>query len=104
MLMEPIKIQSVDLVDEQITVLYEELWFQEDIEKLRAALLNDIPNHNIKEITIGADRENIRFEWQLAEFVLNFDCYSQSCWFSAQDESSKSMLPSLFAKLTANKL
>ncbi len=96
MLMTHIAIQSINLTDEQITILFTKNWFQEDILALRVLLLNTIPNHYVKEVTLGADRENIRFLWQGAEFILNFDYYSQSCWFSAQDDLSTSKIQPLF--------
>ncbi len=93
-------IQSINIIGEHITVLFKQNWFQEDIIELRQLLLNKLPNHNVKEVTLGADRENIRFQWLNAEFILNFDYYSQSCWFSVQDEMSMSTIQSLFDLLT----
>ena len=98
--MSRITIQSINSIDVQITVLFDQNWFQEDIVELRLLLLNKVPEHNIKEITQGADRENIRFQWQGAGFILNFDYYSQSCWFSAQDEISAPKIETLFNMLT----
>lgn len=98
--MAHIAIQSINLISVQITVLFKKNWFQEDIIALRQLLLDKIPNHLIKEITLGADSENIRFLWQNAEFVLNFDYYSQSCWFNAQDEISTLAILPLFNLLT----
>jgi len=100
--MAHIAIQSINFIGEQITVLFEKSWFQEDIIELRQLLLDKIPNHHVKEITLGADRENIRFRWLNAEFILNFDYYSQSCWFNAQDEVSASKIQPLFNLLTEN--
>lgn len=101
--MSHIAIRSINLVDEQITILFKTSWFQEDIIVLRQLLLDKIPNHLVKEITLGADKENIHFLWLKAEFVLNFDYYSQSCWFSAQDNVSILAIPPLFNLLTQNK-
>lgn len=83
--MSPITIQSINLANDQITVLFKQSWLQEDITTLRQLLLNNIPNHYVKELIIGADIENVRFQWRDTEFILNFDCYSQSCWFDTQD-------------------
>ena len=41
----------------------------------------------------GADRESIRFYWQKTELVLNFDYYSQSCWFEGQANKILSTSP-----------
>lgn len=98
--MTQIEIQSIELIDEQISVLFEKTWFQEDIITLSQLLLSKIPDHSIKEATIGADRENIRFLWSSAELVLNFDYYSQSCWFSAHNEISAAQIQPLHSVLT----
>jgi hypothetical protein len=97
--MSKVAIQSVRLVDNHITILFDQDWFQEDIVELHRLLLARIPNSKIKEFTLGADRENIRFQWQSAEFMLNFDYYSQSCWVSSQDEISLPKIPQLFNTL-----
>ena len=98
LLMTPIK--SINLVNEKIAIIFDTLWFQEDINELSLQLLNTIQNYNIKEVTQGADRESCRFIWLSAEFSLHFDYYSQSCWFSAHDEISTSKIQSLFELLT----
>ena len=79
--MSAISIQSINLIDNQITVLFNQSWFQEDIITLRQLLIGNISGLYIKEVNIGADLENVRFQWLEKEFILNFDYYSQSCWF-----------------------
>ncbi len=101
--MSSIVIQSINLVNNQITVLFDQSWFQEDITTLRQLLLSNVPNLCIKEIVIGADLENIRFHWLETEFIINFDYYSQSCWFDTQDPHSLAETPALFNLLTQNK-
>lgn len=93
-------IQSFNCNNDQITVLFEQSWYQEEISTLKQLLLNKIPDHQIKEITKGADRESVRFCCLNAEFTLLFDYYSQSCWFSAQDVSSTTKIQPLFNILT----
>ncbi len=95
-----VTVQFIDFFDQKIAIIFDQNWFQEDIILLRKPLLNKIPDHQIKEITLGADRESIRFLWQTAEFVLNFDCYSQSCWICAQDDISATKIQSLYNLLT----
>lgn len=97
--MDHIEIQSINLIDEHIAVLFEKEWFQEDILMLSKLLLGRLASYQIKENTLGADRENIRFLWLNAEFTLNFDYYSQSCWFNAQDELSTKQINALFNTL-----
>ncbi|MBL4899617.1 MAG: DUF3630 family protein [Colwellia sp.] len=98
--MSSITIQSIDLIDNQITVLFDQSWFQEDIMTLRQLLLSNISNLCIKEVIIGADLENIRFQWLDKEFILNFDYYSQSCWFDTQNQHSLAEIQALFNILT----
>lgn len=89
-------IQSINCNNDQITVLFEQNWYQEEISTLKKLLLTKIPDHQIKEVIIGADRESVRFCCLNAEFTLQFDYYSQSCWLSAQDVSSTAKVQSLF--------
>ena len=100
--MEHLTISSIDLIDDHITIVFKNHWFQEDIHTLRQILLEQIPNHQIKETTLGADRESIRLLWLDAELMLNFDYYSQSCWFSAHNEMSTSKILPLFTALSKN--
>lgn len=95
-------IQRIDIVNENISITFEKNWFQEDINTLSQLLLKKIKNHNVKEIILGADKESYRFIWLGAEFVLNFDYYSQSCWFSAQDKISALKIKLLFDTLVTN--
>lgn len=94
------EIESIKIHNKQITVLYEKNWYQEDINILKPLLLDRILDHKIKEITVGADRESVRFCCFDAEFTLHFDYYSQSCWFSAHDVASKTKIQLLFNLLT----
>ncbi|NQY87236.1 MAG: DUF3630 domain-containing protein [Colwellia sp.] len=100
--MSPIAIQSINLVNNQITVLFEQHWFQEDITKLRQLLLSNVSSLCIKDIVIGADLENVRFQWLDTEFIINFDYYSQSCWIDTQDPLSIAITHSLFKLLVQN--
>jgi len=100
--MSTIAIQSINFIDNQITVLFNQHWFQEDITNLRELLLSNIPSLCIKEVTKGADLENVRFHWLDTEFTLSFDYYSQSCWFDIQDSNRLTETSSLFKLLTKN--
>ena len=65
-------------------------------------LFNNISNLCVKDVVIGADLENIRFLWLDTEFTVNFDYYSQSCWFETQDLQSLTEIDSLFNLLIQN--
>jgi hypothetical protein len=100
--MSSITIQSINFVDNQITVLFNQHWFQEDIINIRQLLLSNIPDLCIKEVIIGADLENVRFQWLGAEFTVSFDYYSQSCWFDTVDSNCLTEVISLFNLLKKN--
>lgn len=74
-------------------------WYQENINDLIELLFDPIMPLNIQESIIGADRVNVRFEWQQHHFVVNFEFYSQSCWIEGQDELSKQYLLTLYEML-----
>lgn len=89
---------QICLVTKQVdflTVQYAQEWFQEDIENLSTLIFSQLKSFEIQEKIVGADRENIRFSWQNHYFILNFDCYSQSCWLEGQDDVSTSYLENL---------
>ncbi|MFT7008070.1 MAG: hypothetical protein ACJAXJ_002609 [Colwellia sp.] len=100
--MSSIAVQSINCANNKITVLFNQSWFQEDITILRQLLLSNISTLCIKEIVIGADLENIRFQWLNTEYILNFDYYSQSCWFETQYPQSLTETNALFTLLTQN--
>ena len=100
--MSAITIQSINFGNNQITVLFEQHWFQEDIIKLRQLLLSNISNLYINEVVTGADLETVRFQWLDAQFILTFDYYSQSCWFDAQNDNSLPESRHLFNLLIQN--
>lgn len=95
-------IQSINLTDDNIIILFEKNWFQEDILVLSQSILKRIQNSHEKEVIKGADRENIRLLWLNSDFILNFDYYSQSCWLNAQDEIGTSKIQRLFEHITKN--
>jgi hypothetical protein len=100
--MSSLAVQSINCVNNQITVLFNQNWFQEDITTLRQLLLSNISTLRIKEIVIGADLENIRFQWRDTEYILNFDYYSQSCWFDTQYPQNLTETNDLFTLLNKN--
>lgn len=100
--MSSIAIQSINLVNNQITVLFNQHWFQEDITILQQLLLNNVSNLCIKETVIGADLEQVRFQWLDTEFSVTFDYYSQSCWFDSQGPDSLAEIQSFFNALSSN--
>jgi len=93
-------IQSIYIIDQQVSIIFQQNWFQEDIKELSQLILSTVSQHQIKEKIVGADRESLRFLWQRSEFILNFDCYSQSCWISAHDIASKTSISVLYKLLS----
>ena len=95
----PQSIKSLTYQAEHLSVYFENDWYQENIAALITLLLSPIMPVTMQEKIIGADRENIRFSWQKHYFVLNFDCYSQSCWLEGQGSKSTESLANLNAAL-----
>lgn len=90
---------SIQLINEQVAFIFVEYWYQEDIDSLSAKVLAYLLQAKVLETVKGADRENVRFIWQMKyHFSLNFDCYSQSCWLEGEDEVSKLQLEQLMAE------
>lgn len=94
-------IESIRLEQTCLSILFKQEWFQEDISVLKDLLLLPIMPVVIQEKNKGADREDIRFNWQASYFVLNFDYYSQSCWIEGQDDESAKFLSKLYAAINA---
>lgn len=75
------QILSIDLVNQNsLQITFTEAWYQEDIPQLTSCILNYLSELHVIEKTSGADREYTRFEWQQDYFIINFECYSESCW------------------------
>ena len=87
-------ITSVKIESQHVGISFDDIWYQEDIDVIQQSLLTIVKETKVVEKILGADRENIRFIWKNQyHFVLNFDCYSQSCWLEAEDDlSSKNLL------------
>ncbi len=99
-LRDEMSIDSIILNENVIIVNVKNNWYQEDILQLQQLLLDHIDSIIIQERIIGADRESIRFVWQSSyHYLLNFDYYSQSCWFESQDEISVKQLKKLLTLL-----
>ena len=88
-------IKTIECKEGYLAVLYDKYWSQEDIHSLSEQLLDPVMPVKFQEKNIGADREAIRFSWNDHFFVLNFDCYSQSCWIEGQDDSEVEYLDTL---------
>ena len=94
-------IKSLTHQAEHLNVIFNNSWYQDDIGLLVELLFIPITNVTMQEVIIGADRENHRFIWHESYFVLNFDCYSQSCWIEGQDQASKAQLANFHSSITA---
>lgn len=92
----PHRIKALSKQDSYVDITFENYWSQEDILSLQQLVLLPLIEVSIQEKNMGADRESIRFYWNESNFVLNFDCYSQSCWIEAHDNSSLLALSALY--------
>ncbi len=91
----PQRLESLTYQVDHLNVIFQQQWYQENIETLIDILFSPIMPVTIQEKIIGADRENIRFSWAGHHFVLNFEIYSQSCWIEGQDGQSTELLATL---------
>lgn len=90
---EQSKIASLILINENsLQINFTNNWYQEDVSQLTTDILSALTGHHILETISGADRENCRFEWQQEYFMLNFECYSQSCWIENETTPNLSFL------------
>lgn len=99
---EQSKIASLILINENsLQINFINNWYQEDVSQLTTDILSALTGHHILEKISGADRENCRFEWQQEYFMLNFECYSQSCWIENETTPNLSLLNSIKQHLEA---
>ncbi len=96
----PQSIESLTYQVDHLNVTFNNDWYQKNIAALTELLFLPIMPVVIQEKIIGADRENIRFSWDGNYFVLNFECYSQSCWIEGQDSTSTERLTTLHLAIT----
>jgi len=95
-----VQIKSMSLFEQRsLLINFNQEWFQENINQLKEYLLEQCSNIKELEVTIGADRAYIRFEYQRDFFTFQFECNSQSAWIEAEDETSRKTLPQLFSEL-----
>jgi hypothetical protein len=100
--MTDMTVHKINFFRDHINITFNTHWYQEDMINLRDLIFARIPNHEIKELVQGADRENLRFLWQDNEYILNLEYYSQSCWISAHDEKGISSITALLLTLNFN--
>ncbi|TYK66521.1 DUF3630 family protein [Colwellia echini] len=92
-------IESITYQQDHLNILFAQNWYQEDITELSKLVFLPVEPVIIKEQNFGADREDIRFNWNENYFVLNFDFYSQSCWIEGQDSAATECLNLLYTAI-----
>ncbi|MEO9509432.1 MAG: DUF3630 family protein [Nonlabens ulvanivorans] len=88
--------------DNSLQINFTDAWYQEDTPSLTAYLFEQLGNCSTLEVILGADRENCRFEWQQNYFILNFECYSQSCWIENETATDLATLNVIKQQLENN--
>lgn len=71
-----------------LQVLFNDDWHQENILNLSELVFEKLDHHQIIERVLGADKEYVRFVWKQHAFIINFECYSQSCWLEHEGEAA----------------
>ena len=77
-------IKSVEFNNESISILFHNVWSQEQISTVVPLIFNALVNVETLELQHGADCGLIRLKWNNTIFILQFDCYSQSCWIDVE--------------------
>lgn len=91
-----IQLTSVHIINEDsLQINFAKNWYQEDIKSFTTFILGHLDAHHVIEVISGADREYCRFEWQQHYFVLNFECYSESCWIENETTPNFNLLTSI---------
>ena len=94
-------LQNVVLViEDNLDIRFKEYWYQEDIEQLYQLLHIHISEFQLIESLMGADRQTYRLSHNNQYLLLNFDYYSQSCWFSVEVASEQALLMNLLTKFS----
>lgn len=83
------------LEEQAILILFPNYFEQEDLTLLAEFVLKEADSNLLEQLT-GADRLTVRFSYQSAYFVLQFEVYSQSCWIEAEDKQSEQQLEQLY--------
>jgi len=86
-----LQLSHITANENHIDIRFSTIWYQEDIPQLTELLFTRLPDVNIIEKQLGADRETYRLTIENNYLVLNFDCYSQSCWLEPESESDNLM-------------
>jgi hypothetical protein len=80
------EVASVELIGASVLQVQFTLdWSMEDSANLSEKLLMLVSAKVIERVQ-GADLQSIRFQSESAEFLLNFEEYSHSCWFECATE------------------
>ena len=85
-----------------INIVFDSDWYLEDISRLSEQIYANIPDSRAIETVTGADREYFRFEWQQQIYILQFECYGQSCWIEAEYEQGQKVIKQLCLQLSSH--
>ena len=70
-------------------------WYQENISNLSEFVFEKLDRYQVTEEVLGADMQYYRFKYNKHQFILHFECYSQSCWIEKEvdnDENTMELL------------
>jgi len=73
-------------------------WYQEDTLNLSEIVFDKLEDCQILEKISGADKEYVRFIWHGHAFIINFECYSESCWIEHEGVIENNAEPLLLVK------
>jgi hypothetical protein len=83
-------IKSATLINHNsLQISFTNDWYQENIINLAELVFEKLDHCQTIERVSGADKEYYRFMWSEHRFIVNFECYSQSCWIENEVEISE---------------
>lgn len=99
-----LNITNVVLIqNNSLQISFNKDWYQEDINNLAEFIFTKLKHCQITEEILGADMKYYRFEYNEHQFILHFECNSQSCWIEKEIDNDKNTMP-LLLKLKADML
>lgn len=97
------QLNHIVLQDDSCLVLdFNHQWYQDDLTQLINVFFLSFQLLTKVEHIHGADCECVRFTYCDLSFILNFECYTRSCWIEAESHVDQLLMSDLLAYLQCN--
>ncbi len=88
-----LNITTVALINNNsLQISFNNDWYQENISNLSEFIFEKLDHCQITEEVLGADMKYYRFVYNEHQFILHFECYSQSCWIEKEVDNDQSIM------------